>query len=55
MTEERAAVQSKTPEELYAELIERVKKYHPSDDISLIEKAYLLAAKAHEGLMRRSG
>ena len=55
MTEERAAVQSKTPEELYAELIERVKKYHPSDDISLIEKAYLLAAKAHEGQLRRSG
>ena len=28
----------KTPEQLYQELISRVRKYHPSDDISLIEK-----------------
>ena len=27
-----------SPEELYGELIASVKKYHPSDDISLIEK-----------------
>ena len=43
------------PEELYAELITRVKKYHPSDDISLIEKAYNVASKAHEGQVRKSG
>ena len=27
------------PEQLYRDLIFRVRKYHPSDDISLIEKA----------------
>ena len=32
-----------SPEELYQDLIERVRKYHPSDDISMIEKAYRLA------------
>ncbi len=43
------------PEELYQELIARVKKYHPSDDISMIEKAYQIANKAHEGQIRKSG
>ena len=33
-----------SPEELYQDLIERVRKYHPSDDISMIEKAYRLAS-----------
>ena len=36
-----------SPEELYQDLIERVRKYHPSDDISMIEKAYRLADNAH--------
>ena len=44
-----------SPDVLYKELIERVRKYHPSDDISLIEKAYHVAMKAHEGQFRRSG
>ena len=44
-----------TPEELYDDLISRVKKYHPSDDISLIEKAYTLANHAHTGQVRKSG
>ncbi len=43
------------PEELYQELIARVKKYHPSDDISMIEKAYQIASRAHEGQIRKSG
>ncbi|MBO4336693.1 MAG: bifunctional (p)ppGpp synthetase/guanosine-3',5'-bis(diphosphate) 3'-pyrophosphohydrolase [Lachnospiraceae bacterium] len=43
------------PEELYRDLIERVKKYHPSDDVSLIEKAYRVAYDAHEGQVRKSG
>ena len=29
-----------SPEELYQELITRIRRYHPSDDISMIEKAY---------------
>ncbi|HIS47838.1 MAG TPA: bifunctional (p)ppGpp synthetase/guanosine-3',5'-bis(diphosphate) 3'-pyrophosphohydrolase [Candidatus Scybalocola faecigallinarum] len=43
------------PEDLYAQLIARVKKYHPSTDISQIEKAYNIASKAHEGQFRKSG
>ena len=45
----------KGPEDLYQDLIRRVRKYHPSDDISLIEKAYNLAFHAHEGQVRKSG
>ncbi|MBQ9141881.1 MAG: bifunctional (p)ppGpp synthetase/guanosine-3',5'-bis(diphosphate) 3'-pyrophosphohydrolase [Lachnospiraceae bacterium] len=44
-----------TPEELYQELIERVQKYHPSDDISMIEKAYKIAYEAHKNQLRKSG
>ena len=44
-----------SPEELYKGLISRVRKYHPSDDISLIEKAYEVARSAHEGQLRKSG
>ena len=42
-----------SPEELYQELIKSVRKYHPSDDISMIEKAYRVAYKAHEGQVRK--
>ena len=44
-----------SPEELFADLISRVRKYHPSDDISLIEKAYKTADEAHHGQVRKSG
>ena len=43
------------PEELYQELISRVQKYHPSDDISMIEKAYKVASEAHKDQLRKSG
>lgn len=43
------------PEELYKELISRILTYHPSTDISMIEKAYKVADKAHEGQLRKSG
>ncbi len=43
------------PEELYQDLISRVRKYHPSDDISLIERAYAVAGKAHQDQYRKSG
>ena len=36
-------------------MIASVKKYHPSDDISLIEKAYRMAADAHKDQKRKSG
>lgn len=44
-----------SPETLYQDLISRVKKYHPSDDISLIEKAYKVAYEAHKTQVRKSG
>ena len=44
-----------SPEILYDELISSVKKYHPSADISMIEKAYTIARDAHEGQVRKSG
>lgn len=44
-----------SPEILYGELIASVQKYHPSADISLIEKAYRIAAEAHKGQVRKSG
>ena len=43
------------PEELYKTLIEKVQKYHPNTDITMIEKAYQVASKAHEGQFRKSG
>ena len=44
-----------SPEQLYEELITSVKKYHPSADLSLIEKAYRMADGAHKGQVRKSG
>ncbi len=44
-----------SPDKLYEELIARVRRYHPSADISLIEKAYTIARDAHEGQARKSG
>ncbi|MCR4909645.1 MAG: bifunctional (p)ppGpp synthetase/guanosine-3',5'-bis(diphosphate) 3'-pyrophosphohydrolase [Lachnospiraceae bacterium] len=44
-----------SPEELYQRLIEYVRRYHPSDDISIIEKAYRMAEEAHRNQFRKSG
>ncbi|MCH5275966.1 MAG: bifunctional (p)ppGpp synthetase/guanosine-3',5'-bis(diphosphate) 3'-pyrophosphohydrolase [Lachnospiraceae bacterium] len=44
-----------TPDELYQVLISHVRKYHPSDDISMIEKAYKVAYQAHQDQKRKSG
>ena len=44
-----------SPDVLYDELINSVKKYHPSTDITMIEKAYRIAREAHEGQFRKSG
>lgn len=44
-----------SPQQLYRDLILRVHKYHPSDDITLIEKAYHLAERAHKDQVRKSG
>ena len=44
-----------SPEELYDELKKEIKKYHPSDDTSLVDKAYRVAYDAHKGQARKSG
>ncbi|MCR5429926.1 MAG: bifunctional (p)ppGpp synthetase/guanosine-3',5'-bis(diphosphate) 3'-pyrophosphohydrolase [Eubacterium sp.] len=44
-----------TPEELYARLIDKIKQYHPSSDLEIIDKAYDFAYKAHGDQKRRSG
>ena len=44
-----------SPEVLYEELLACVRKYHPSADLSMIEKAYRIARNAHEGQFRKSG
>lgn len=44
-----------SPEVLYEELLACVRKYHPSADLSMIEKAYRIAKNAHEGQFRKSG
>ena len=44
-----------SPSLLYDELIRSIRKYHPSTDISMVEKAYRIASRAHEGQVRKSG
>ena len=44
-----------SPEVLYKELISSVRKYHPSADISMIDKAFQIANNAHKGQVRKSG
>ena len=44
-----------TKEEAFARLKEGLKKYLTDEDISLVEKAYEVAAKYHDGQKRKSG
>ena len=43
------------PDKIYELLLEKIKQYHPSDDFSMIEKAYHIADDAHQGQKRKSG
>ena len=43
------------PERLYKELKFSIYKYHPSTDISQVEKAYKIAYEAHKDQKRKSG
>lgn len=43
------------PEDLYRILEETILKYHPSDDLSMVKKAYLMAKDAHKDQKRKSG
>ncbi|MCD8371382.1 MAG: bifunctional (p)ppGpp synthetase/guanosine-3',5'-bis(diphosphate) 3'-pyrophosphohydrolase [Clostridiales bacterium] len=44
-----------SPDELYQTLIRTIRRYHPSDDITMIEKAYRVAAASHIDQKRKSG
>ena len=44
-----------SPDDLYQDLIAAIRKYHPSDDISMVEKAYQIARSAHQDQKRKSG
>ena len=37
------------------ELVDKIRKYAPNADVSLVEKAYYFGKKAHEGQFRKSG
>lgn len=43
------------PTVLHDALLERIKKYHPSADLTMIEKAYQIAHDAHKEQVRKSG
>ena len=43
------------PDKIYELLLEKIKQYHPSDDFSMIEKAYHIGDEAHQGQKRKSG
>ena len=43
------------PEVLYDKLITTIREYHPSTDLSMVEKAYKLARDAHKDQKRKSG
>ena len=38
-----------------ADILTRVEHYHPAADLDQIKKAYVFAAKAHDGQLRKSG
>ena len=43
------------PDKLFDRLIQAIKKYHPSTDLTMVEKAYKLAYEAHGEQCRKSG
>ena len=44
-----------SPDVLYQDLIRTIHQYHPSDDISMVEKAYRVANECHKDQKRKSG
>ena len=43
------------PDVLFEQLEETIRRYHPSSDLSQIEKAYRIAKEAHKDQKRKSG
>lgn len=54
-TELEAPADFTSPEVLYEELVKSIRRYHPSDDITMIKKAYQIALDAHKDQKRKSG
>lgn len=48
-------LEPESPDALYLKLLDTIRLYHPSDDLSLVEKAYALADDAHKDVKRKSG
>ena len=44
-----------SPEVLYQDLVTAIRNYHPSTDLSMVEKAYQTATEAHQNQKRKSG
>ena len=44
-----------TPDELYKQLVDKIKEYHPTDNFDMLEKAYNVAREAHKEQKRKSG
>lgn len=44
-----------SPDVLYEDLVRSIRKYHPSDDLAMVEKAYQIARDAHKDQKRKSG
>ncbi len=59
MTEEEVVLErpadNTPPDELHADLMKTIRTYHPSDDLSMIEKAYQVAKQQHKDQKRKSG
>ena len=52
---ENQVAQSNNPDDMYKVLIQKIKEYHPSEDIGIVEKAYEVAFEAHKEQKRKSG
>ena len=46
---------SAEPDEIYERLIKKIRSYHPSDNLDMVERAYALAKRAHATQFRKSG
>lgn len=53
--DEKEAFVPENPDELYGKLIKLIRENMTENDVSLVEKAYFIAKKAHEGQFRFSG
>lgn len=53
--EDQEALRLEDQDPQLSALLAKVGRYHPGDDLGLIERAYAFAHRAHEGQMRKSG